>query len=172
LKDDSLLNDNTKKQLIKLQVKYYLLSRHLIVMSIFSDKEVEYILSHSVARIATVAEMDLSPIYESENGFSKIIQPDVVPVGFHFDAGYFYIGGIDMLRSTKYKNIIKNSAIALIIDDFKSIKPLQSRGIKVYGEAEITKRQGAILKKNGLFETVYLIIISPKKKWSWGIDHC
>lgn len=143
----------------------------MIVKSIFSKKEVEYILSHSIARIATVAGMDLSPIYESENGFSEIIQPDVVPVGFHFDDGFFYVGGIDMPRSTKYKNIFKNSTIALLIDEFKSIKPLQSRGIKVYGEAEITKRQGATLKKNGLFETVYLLKITPKKKWSWGIDH-
>ena len=146
-------------------------SGHLKIRSIFSEKEVEYILSQSITRIATVAEMDLSPINESEKSFSKIIQPDAVPVGFHFDDGYFYIGGIDMPRSAKYKNIFRNSATALIIDDFKSIKPLQSRGIKVYGEAEITKRQGATLKKNGLFETIYLIKITPKKKWSWGFDH-
>ena len=125
-------------------------SGHLKIRSIFSEKEVEYILSQSITRIATVAEMDLSPINESEKSFSKIIQPDVVPVGFQFDDGYFYIGGIDMPRSAKYKNIFRNSATALIIDDFKSIKPLQSRGIKVYGEAEITKRQGATLKKNCL----------------------
>ena len=146
-------------------------SGHLKIRSIFSEKEFEYILSQSITRIATVAEMDLSPINESEKSFSKIIQPDVVPVGFQFDDGYFYIGGIDMPRYAKYKNIFRNTATALIIDDFKSIKPLQSRGIMVYGVAEITKRQGATLKKNGLFETIYLIKITPKKKWSWGIDH-
>ena len=110
-------------------------SGHLKIRSIFSEKEVEYILSQSITRIATVAEMDLSPINESEKSFSKIIQHDAVPVGFHFDDGYFYIGGIDMPRSAKYKNIFRNSATALIIDDFKSINQLQSRVIMLYGEA-------------------------------------
>ena len=75
-----------------------------------------------------------------------------------------------MPRSTKYKNVLRNSSIAFVIDDFKSIKPWQPRGIRVYGEAEITTRQGASLEDYGNFETVYLIKITPRKKWSWGID--
>jgi pyridoxamine 5'-phosphate oxidase family protein len=146
-------------------------SGNLIIKSIFSEKEVEYILSHSIARIATAAEVDSRSINASENSFSKIVLPDVVPVGFNFDGEYFYIGGIDMSRSTKYKNIFRNRATALVIDDLKSINPLQHRGIKIYGEAEIAKRQGASLNKIGRFEIVYLIKITPKKKWSWGIDH-
>ncbi len=141
-----------------------------MIKSIFSGKEVEYIKSQSIARIATVAEAKARSVNKLEDSFSKIVQPDVVPVGFHFDGEYFYIGGFDMSRSTKYKNVLRNSSIALVIDDLKSIKPWHPRGVRVYGDAEITKRQGASLEEYGYFETVYLIKITPTKKWSWGID--
>ena len=141
-----------------------------MIKSIFSGREIEYIKSKSIARIATAAEVEAKLRNESESGSSKIIQPDVVPVGFYFDGRYFIIGGFDMSRSTKYNNVLKNRYVALIIDDLKIIKPWQPRGVKIYGEAEIAKRQGASLKSYGEFETVYSIKITPRKKWSWGID--
>lgn len=141
-----------------------------MIKSIFSGKEVEYIKSQSIARIATAAEVEEGLVNTSEDSSSKIVQPDVVPVGFYFDGEYFYIGGFDMPRSTKYKNVLRNKSIALVIDDLKSIKPWQPRGIRIYGDAEITKRQGASLEKYGEFETVYSIKITPRKKRSWGID--
>jgi pyridoxamine 5'-phosphate oxidase family protein len=141
-----------------------------MIKSIFSGKEVEYIKSQKIARIATAAEVKAGLLNKSENISSIIVQPDVVPVGFHFDDEYFYIGGFDMPRSTKYKNVLRNRSIALVIDDLKSINPWQPRGIRVYGDAKIIKRQGASLEKNGDFETVYSIKITPRKKWSWGID--
>ena len=78
-----------------------------MINSIFSGKEVEYIKSQSIARIATAAEIEAGLVNESDNSSLKSVQPDVVPVGFFFDGEYFYIGGFDMLRSTKYKNVLK-----------------------------------------------------------------
>jgi hypothetical protein len=43
----------------------------------FSDKEISYIKSQRLARIATA---------------SSELQPDVAPVGFDFDGTYFYVG--------------------------------------------------------------------------------
>ena len=141
-----------------------------MLKSTFSEKEVEYIKSQRVARIATAAEVLKGHDNQSEGNTSITVQPDVVPVGFYFDGEYFYIGGFNMPKSTKYKNVLRNSLVALVIDDLISIKPWQARGIRVYGDAEITKRQGASLEKYGYFETVYSIKITPRKKWSWGID--
>ena len=141
-----------------------------MIKSIFSANEVKYIKSQSIARIATAAEVEAGLANKSVDNTSTIIQPDVVPVGFHFDGEYFYIGGFDMLRSTKYKNVLRNRLIALVIDDLKSTKLWQPRGIRISGEAEITKRQGASLEASGCFEIVYSIKVTPKKKWSWGID--
>jgi pyridoxamine 5'-phosphate oxidase family protein len=142
-----------------------------MIKSIFTKLEIEYINSQDIARLATAAAgVEGGQVNESDHNSSKIVQPDVVPVGFFFDGKYFHIGGFDMLRSTKYRNVLSNRLIALVIDDFKSIKPWQPRGIKIYGVAEITKRQGASLKKYGEFETVHSIKLTPRKKWSWGID--
>jgi pyridoxamine 5'-phosphate oxidase family protein len=141
-----------------------------MIKSIFSRKEVEYIRSQRVARIATAAEVLTGQDNQLEANTSITVQPDVVPVGFYFEGEYFYIGGFNMPKSTKYKNVLRNSLVALVIDDLISIKPWQPRGIRVYGDAEITKRQGASLEKYGYFETVYSIKITPRKKWSWGIN--
>ncbi len=57
----------------------------------FSQKEIDYLKSQRLARIATVA----ASIQEGS------VQPDVVPVGFDFDGEYLYVGGMNLLKSTK-----------------------------------------------------------------------
>ncbi|MGB7664301.1 MAG: PPOX class F420-dependent oxidoreductase [Nitrososphaeraceae archaeon] len=129
--------------------------------SILSQKEIEYLKSQRLARIATAAAVSTD-----EEGS---IQPDVVPVGFDFDGKYFYVGGMNILKSTKYKNVMKNNKVALVIDDLKSIDPWDPRGIKIYGTADIVTRQGGYMESTDHPNTQY-IRITPKKKWSWGID--
>jgi pyridoxamine 5'-phosphate oxidase family protein len=97
---------------------------------IFSQKETEYLSSQHVARIATAVS--------SREGS---IQPDVVPVGFDFDGEYFYVSGMNLLKSTKYKNVKKNPIVALVVDDLKSVNPWEPRGIRNYGIADIVTRQ-------------------------------
>lgn len=79
---------------------------------IFSRNEIEYLKSQHVARIATVSMLE-----------DRSMQPDIVPGGFDFDGEYLYVGGMNILKSTKYKNILKNSTIAIVIDDLKTVDP-------------------------------------------------
>jgi pyridoxamine 5'-phosphate oxidase family protein len=81
--------------------------------SIFSQKEIEYLKSQRLARIATAASIQAE----------KSVQPDVVPVGFDFDGEYLYVGGMNLLKSTKCRNVLKNDKVAVVIDDLKSIDP-------------------------------------------------
>jgi pyridoxamine 5'-phosphate oxidase family protein len=122
----------------------------------FSEKEVEYLRSQHLARIAT----------SSPDGIQ-----DVAPVGFDFDGSFFYIGGMNITKTTKYRNIMKNNNIALVIDDLKTINPWDPRGIKIYGTAEIVTRDlpGGQIRDNDHFRPTY-IRIRPVKKWAWGID--
>ena len=136
----------------------------IMANTMFSEKEVEYIKSQRIARIATAAASVSSR--KEENGF---LQPDVVPVGFDFDGDSFYVGGMNILKSTKYKNILKNNKVAIVIDDLKSIDPWDPRGVKIYGTADVVTRQGGYMEGTGHANPIY-IRISPKKKWSWGID--
>jgi pyridoxamine 5'-phosphate oxidase family protein len=128
--------------------------------SILSQKEIEYLKSQRLARIATAAV----PAPEERS-----VQPDVVPVGFDFDGEYFYVGGMNFHKSTKYKNILKNDKVAIVIDDLKSIDPWDPRGIKVYGTADVITRQGGYMESTD-HPNPHYIRITPNRKWSWGID--
>ena len=133
-----------------------------MVNTFFSEKEIEYIKSQHLVRIATASVSSK----EEENGS---IQPDVVPVGFDFDGEYFYVGGMNIVKSKKYKNVLKNNKVAIVIDDLKSVDPWDPRGMKIYGIADIVTRQGGYMESTGHSNPQY-IRISPKKKWSWGIE--
>jgi pyridoxamine 5'-phosphate oxidase family protein len=125
--------------------------------AMFSEKETEYLKSQRLARIATA-----SPL-------SGSIQPDVTPVGFDFDGEYFYVGGMNLLKSTKYKNVLKNDKVALVIDDLKTVDPWAPRGIRIYGIADIVTREGGYMQQTDHPSATY-IRIKPLKKWSWGIE--
>ena len=86
---------------------------------------------------------------EKEEDKQGSIQPDVVPVGFDFDGKYFYyVSGINILKSTtKYKNVLKNNKVALVIDDLKSVDPWDPRGIRIYGTADIVSRQDGYMER-------------------------
>ena len=115
----------------------------------FSEKEIAYLKTQRLARIATV---------------SKRWQPDVAPVGFEFDGEYLYIGGLNNPSTLKYKNIAQgNTKVAVVIDDLETIDPWRPRFIKIHGSADIITRKGQ------LAESPYLRI-KPKVKWSLGID--
>ena len=137
--------------------------------TIFSQKEMEYIKSQRLARIATAATRSIASSEEEQQRQGTSIQPDVVPVGFDFDDDYFYVGGMNLVKSTKYKNVLKNNKVAIVIDDLKSIDPWDPRGIKVYGTADIVTRHGGYMEETGHPNPSY-IRVKPDKKWSWGIE--
>jgi pyridoxamine 5'-phosphate oxidase family protein len=137
----------------------------VIVSVMFSEKEIEYMKSQRIARIATISVSS----YKEEGEKYGSIQPDVVPVGFHFDGNYFYVGGINVLKSTKYKNVLKNNKVALVIDDLKTVDPWDPRGMRIYGTADIVTRQAGYMDMTDHPNPQY-IRITPEKKWSWGIE--
>ena len=92
-----------------------------------------------------------------------------MPVGFDFDGEYFYVSGMNLLKSTKYKNAQKNPRVALVIDDLKSVNPWEPRGIRIYGIADTVTRQDGYMQQTDHPSVTY-IRIKPIKKWSWGID--
>jgi pyridoxamine 5'-phosphate oxidase family protein len=123
----------------------------------FSEKEIQYLKSQHLARISTVSPDDL--------------QPDVSPVGFDFDGEYFYVGGMNLLKTRKYRNVLKNSKLALVIDDLETVDPWAPRGIRIYGTADIVTRQGGYMDRaHPSSPPPSYIRVKPTKKWSWAID--
>jgi pyridoxamine 5'-phosphate oxidase family protein len=121
--------------------------------SIFTQKEIEYLKSERLARIATAAST------QQEGS----VHPDVVPVGFDFDGEYLYVGGMNLLKSTKFRNVLKNNKVAIVVDDLKSIDPWDPRGVRIYGTADIVTRQGGYMENTDQPNPQY-IRVNPKKK--------
>jgi pyridoxamine 5'-phosphate oxidase family protein len=117
----------------------------------YSAREVEYLKSQRLARIATV---------------SKKGQPEVVPVAFEFDGKYFYVGSHSQdifLRTRKYKSVRDgNRLVGLVIDDLESVDPWRPRGVKLFGTAEVVEHEG-------MFGPGKYLRITPRISWSWGI---
>ena len=115
----------------------------------FSEQELAFLRTQPLARIGTV----------DNDG-----QPTVDAVGFEFDGARFYIGGHQLETTRKYKNILSGQRkVSLLIDDLKSLRPWQPRGIRIHGIAEVVQRQGH------LGQGSYLVI-TPTVSWSWGIE--
>ena len=109
----------------------------------FSAMETAYIKSQRLARIGTV---------------SPTGQPDVSVVGFEFDGASLYIGGYNVQQTRKFKNVVGNGTVAVLIDDLLSVDPWKPRGIRVYGTASVADRDGS-----------QVIQVNPTVHWSWGI---
>ncbi|HEX7662052.1 MAG TPA: PPOX class F420-dependent oxidoreductase [Pseudonocardiaceae bacterium] len=115
----------------------------------FTDEEIGYLRSQRLARLATV----------SADG-----QPDVAPVGYEFDGTYFFVGGLDITKTRKFRNVrAGNQKVALVIDDMVSLDPWTPRFLRVYGVAELVERPGR-------FGAAPYLRITPTISWSWNLD--
>ena len=98
------------------------------------------------------------------------MQPAVVPVGFDFDDDdYFYVGVMNILKSSKNKNILKYKKVAIVIDDMKSADPCNPRHIKVYETADMLTNQGGYMKGTGDPNPNY-IRVKPSENRVGGIE--
>jgi pyridoxamine 5'-phosphate oxidase family protein len=109
----------------------------------YTNAERDYLTSQRLARIATASATGV---------------PDVAPVGFRFDGEDFWVGGYDIIKTLKYKNVLATGRAALVVDDLESVNPWTPRGLKVRGPAEIVERDGGPV-----------IRLHPERKWSWGV---
>ena len=123
-------------------------------MSHFTDKEIDYLRSQRLARMATVGS----------DG-----SPHVVPVGYRLDAdaGAIEIGGHGLSGSKKWRDLQANPRIAVAIDDLVSVNPWTPRGIEVRGRAELHTAGGE--KFGPGWDSAWIRIV-PERILSWGIE--
>lgn len=115
-------------------------------MSIFSRREIEYLGSTLLGRIATVGSDGT---------------PHVTPVGmFSHNAALdtLDVVGRDLANTKKFRDVRRSGRAALVVDDLASTDPWQPRGIEVRGQAEAVE------------EPKPLIRIHPERIVAWGID--
>lgn len=124
-------------------------------MGTFSEKELEYLRTQRLARLATVNAKGA---------------PHVVPVGFRVseDGDAIEVGGHGFAGSKKHRDIEANQKVAVVIDDLASTNPWAPRGIEVRGTAEIHESGGADRFGQGWDETWVRIL--PERVNSWGVE--
>lgn len=97
----------------------------------FTDKEIEYLDSQRLGRLATVTTKN---------------QAHVVPTGFRVsdDRTAIEVGGhnLSARRPLYLRNIETNPWVAYVVDDVASTNPWTPRGVTVRGSAEIRAEGG------------------------------
>ena len=121
-------------------------------MSVFTPKEIEYMASQRLGRLATV---------------SATGEPHVVPVAFRYNAELdtIDIGGHNIGQSKKFRDAARYGRVAFVVDDV--LAPWQPRGIEIRGRSEVFTTGGQEIRPPFSPE---LIRLYPRRIIGWGID--
>jgi len=119
----------------------------------FTPAELEYLHSQRLGRLATV------------DGSGA---PQNNPVGFFIDeaSGDVVIGGLNMAKSRKFRNVGGNRNVALVVDDLASVDPWVVRGVEVRGTAQALEDVDPPIPRMSR----EVIRITPRWIGSWGVD--
>jgi pyridoxamine 5'-phosphate oxidase family protein len=85
--------------------------------------------------------------------------PHVVPVGWIYNAARdtIDIGGHELERSKKFRDVARTGRAAIVIDDLESVEPWRPRAVEVRGSAQ------------AITLPTPLIRIHPERIVSWGL---
>jgi pyridoxamine 5'-phosphate oxidase family protein len=121
-------------------------------MSVFTDKELDYLAGQRLARIATVGP----------DG-----QPHVVPTSFRYNAEHdaIDVGGLWMSQTKKLRDVRRTGLASIVVDDV--LEPWQPRMIEVRGTAAVVPTGGKALSER--FEDV-IVRIQPTRIISFGVE--
>ena len=121
-------------------------------MSVFTDKERDYLAGQRLGRIATVGP----------DG-----QPHVVPTSFSYNAEQdaIDVGGLRMSQTKKLRDVQRTGRASIVIDDV--LPPWQPRMIEIRGTAVVLPEGGKAI--NERFEDT-IVRIQPVRIISFGID--
>lgn len=118
----------------------------------FSPAELDYLRTQRLARLATV---------------DRAGAPQNSPVGFRIRPdSTILIGGYQMGRTRKFRNVQGNGHVALVIDDLASVDPWRVRGVEIRGTAE------ALTDVDPPSQVMSREVIRITPTWirSWGLD--
>ena len=114
-------------------------------MSVFSEAELSYLLGERrLGRIATTG---------------KDGTPHVVPVGWSYNAEHdsIDVGGRQLDRTKKYRDVERSGRAAIVIDDLASTDPWRPRAVEARGRSEAIGGARPLIR------------IHPERVVSWGL---
>jgi pyridoxamine 5'-phosphate oxidase family protein len=126
------------------------------IMSVFTENELAYLRDQRLGRLATVRP----------DG-----SPQIAPVGFRYNAelDVIEIGGRFMSKTRKYRNVLTNPHVSLVIDDV--LPPWQPRAVEIRGIAHTLSTGGKdLFGRAGYAVDDAIIRITPVQIVGWGLD--
>ncbi|ROS41016.1 pyridoxamine 5'-phosphate oxidase family protein [Amycolatopsis thermoflava] len=127
---------------------------------IFTERERAYLAGQRLGRMGTVDAKG---------------RPQVRPLGFRLnDDGTIDIGGPDLSKSQKWRNLERNPEVSFVVDDIApdepgAVKPGWGRGVEVRGTAELLTGVEPPSFGRGFFSDE-LIRIHPRVVHAWHLD--
>lgn len=121
-------------------------------MSVFTEKEIEYLGSQRLGRLATIDSAG---------------NPHVVPVGFRYNPATdtIDIGGHHFAQSRKWAHAQAHPRVAFVVDDV--LPPWRPRLIEIKADAELLPSGGASIGQGFAAE---LMRLRPVRIASFGLE--
>jgi pyridoxamine 5'-phosphate oxidase family protein len=112
---------------------------------VFSETELAYLASQRLGRLATVQP-------------GGVLQ--VSPVGFTYNPELqtIDIGGFNLTRSQKFRNVADNGRAAFVVDDIVTVDPWRVRCVEIRGVAEAVGGDAPLIR------------LRPQRVIAFGID--
>jgi pyridoxamine 5'-phosphate oxidase family protein len=123
-------------------------------MSAFTTREIEYLESQSMGRLATVGP----------DG-----RPHIVPLTYRYnpDEDTIDLGGIDFANTKKWRDAQANERVTFLVDDFS---PTAAHAVEVRGDAEIHETGGEAINPRFPQFVPQFIRLRPRRVVSWGLE--
>jgi pyridoxamine 5'-phosphate oxidase family protein len=122
-----------------------MVAAHGTGMSVFTETELQYLRGgRQLGRLATVGTDGT---------------PHVVPVGWIYNAASetIDIGGRDLAKTKKFRDVTSTGRAAIVIDDLESVDPWRPRGVEVRGRADAIPLPTPLIR------------IHPERIVTWGL---
>lgn len=123
-------------------------------MSAFTSREIEYLESQTIGRLATVGP----------DG-----RPHVVPLTYRYnpDEDTIDLGGIDFAETKKWRDAQANPNATFLVDDFS---PTEAHAVEIRGDAEVHETGGEEINPRFPHFVPQFIRLRPRRIVSWGLD--
>jgi pyridoxamine 5'-phosphate oxidase family protein len=127
------------------------------MMSVFTDKELEYLATQRLGRLATI----------NQHG-----HPQNAPVSFRYnpEEDAINIGGRWLSQSQKFKNVIRHTHVAFVVDDVQFNPSWHARGVEIRGVAEQVATGGKLIFGPDYDADDAVIRIHARQIISWGLE--
>jgi pyridoxamine 5'-phosphate oxidase family protein len=120
----------------------------------FTDDELAYLESQRIGRLAT----------SQPDG---TLQNNPVGFGVNQELGTIDIGGYNMARSRKFRNVAANGRAGFVVDDVYSTDPWRVRFLEIRGHAEAITEPGDAYDQTGGGP---IIRLHPKRILTIGLE--